>query len=84
MDYLIYIELGFTRTDMNDSVEFDQTGYGGFSLEKVFKKGLSIVANSMELDKPRLYIKKKNSDTYHILQISEECVFDLCHHNAKS
>jgi hypothetical protein len=25
MDYKKYIELGFTRTDMNDQVEFNQT-----------------------------------------------------------
>jgi hypothetical protein len=84
MDYKKYTDLGFIRTDMSDSVEFNQTGFGGFSLEKEFKKGLSISVISGELSKPHLYIKKRNGDTYHIIPISEECVIDLCHHNSKS
>jgi len=84
MDYKKYVELGFSRTDMNDVVEFNQTGFGGFTLEKEFKKGLSISVSSGELSRPQLYVKKRNGDTYHIITISEECVVDLCHHNSKS
>jgi hypothetical protein len=33
--------------------------------------------SSGELDKPKLYIKKRNSETYHIIPISTEVVIDL-------
>lgn len=78
MNYEKYIELGFERTDMNDSIEFKQTGYYGFSLEKKLGKKMSIIVNSGELDSPRMYIKRNNSDTYHIIIISEDCCLDLC------
>ena len=32
---------------------------------------------SYELDNPKLYIKKMNSETYHIIPISTEAVIDL-------
>jgi hypothetical protein len=82
MDYKKYIDLGFVRTDMNDQIEFNQTGFGGFSLEKQFKKGLSICVSSTELQNPHLYVKKRSGDTYHIMRISEECVVDICHNNS--
>ena len=78
MDYKKYIDLGFERIDMNDSVEFKQTGYYGFSLEKKLGKRMMIGVSSGELTKPLLYIQKKGKDTYHILPISEECCIDLC------
>ncbi len=84
MEYRKYIELGFERTDMADEVEFRQTGFYGFSLELQFKKGISIGVSSTELDKAHLYIKKRNSDTYHILQITDECVLDICNNNLKA
>ena len=34
MTYQDYINLHFTRWDVNDSVEISQTGYGGFHLER--------------------------------------------------
>lgn len=77
MNYAKYIELGFTRTEMNDSVEFKQTGYGGFTLEKELGKNQMIEVSSGDLSKPRLYIKRRKKDTYHIFIISEECVIDL-------
>lgn len=77
MEYKEYIELGFDRTDMNDSVEFNQTGYYGFALEKKINKRQLICVSSGELDNPKLYIKKRNSDTYHIIPISPEVVVDL-------
>lgn len=83
MDYKKYIELGFTRTDMNDAIEFNQTGFGGFTLVKDLKNNQSIEISSSALSSPHLYIKKKGKDTYHIIKISEECVIDLCHHNSK-
>lgn len=81
MEYKEYIDLGFKRTDMSCSVEFRKTGYYGFSLERNLNKGQMLVVVSGELDKPRLYIKKRNSDTYHILPITEEVVKDLVKSN---
>lgn len=78
MNYQKYIELGFKRIDMNCNVEFSQTGYYGFSLEKKLNKKQCICVVSGELDNPKLYIKKRNSETYHILPISTETVIDLC------
>lgn len=78
MDYKKYIELGFIRTDMNDNVEFAQTGFYGFTLEKKLGKKMMIGVSSGELTKPLLYIQKKGKDTHHILPISEECCLDLC------
>lgn len=77
MEYQKYIDLGFKRFDMSCSVEFKQTGYYGFSLEKKLNKKQSVCVTSGELDKPKLYIKKRNSETYHIIPISTETVIDL-------
>ena len=77
MEYQRYIDLGFERTDMNCGVEFKQTGYSGFALEKQVNKNQSVCVSSGELDKPKLYIKKRNSETYHIIPISTEAVIDL-------
>lgn len=77
MNYQDYIDLGFKRYDMNDAVEERQTGYGGFSLEKVVFSNVSIGVCSGELDKPKMYIKKRDSETNHIIQITPEAVKDL-------
>ena len=77
MKYQRYIELGFERTDTNDSVEFKNTGYYGYCLEKKVIKKMEIFVSGGELDKPKLYIKKNNSDDYHIIPISCEVVNDL-------
>ena len=81
MNYQDYIDLGFKRTDMDDNVEFRQTGYYGYNLEKKINKTTLLVVHSSELDKPRLYIKKKNNllgyETYHIIVITPEIVKDL-------
>lgn len=77
MTYKEYIQLGFKRTDMRDSVVFDQTGYHGYYLEKKISKKMSIFVYHDELDKPRLYIKKKDVDQWHIILIGEEIVRDL-------
>jgi hypothetical protein len=77
MNYQDYIDLGFKRTDMDDNVEFRQTGYYGYNLEKKINKTTLLVVYSGELDKPRLYIKKKNNLLYHIIVITPEIVKDL-------
>lgn len=77
MKYKEYIELGFKRTDLNDNVEFNNTGYHGFTLEKKVNKKMLIAASSGELDEPHLYIKKRHSNTYHIIRITPEAVYDI-------
>jgi hypothetical protein len=77
MKYKDYINLGFERIEMNDNVEFDETGYYGYCLKKVLNDKLSIEVNSSELDKPKLYIKKLLGDTYHIVVLSCETLKDL-------
>jgi len=77
MDYQKYIDLGFKRIDTNCIVEFNQTGYYGFALEKKVNKKQTVCVSSGELDKPKLYIKKRYSETYHIIPISTETVVDL-------
>lgn len=77
MHYQKYIELGFKRIDTNCYVEFEQTGYYGFALEKNINKRQMVCVDSGNLDKPRLYIRKRNNETYHIIPITPEAVIDL-------
>ena len=76
MEYQDYIKLGFERTDLNDAVEFNQTGYYGYCLGITLSDKLSISLSSGELDKPKLYIKKRD-EFYHIISITCEMVNDL-------
>jgi hypothetical protein len=77
MEYQEYARLGFKRHELSCSVEFKQTGYYGFVLSKKINKRQSIEVTSGELDKPKLYIKKKDNDTYHIIPITPDAVIDL-------
>lgn len=77
MKYKDYINLGFERIEMNDNVEFNETGYSGYCLKKVLNEKLSIEVNSSELDKPKLYIKKSFGDTYHIVLLTCEILKDF-------
>lgn len=77
MEYKKYIKLGFKRHDLDDQVEFNQTGYKGFSLEKIISDKLSICVTSGNLDKPKLYIKRRGKDTYHIINITGEMILDV-------
>jgi hypothetical protein len=77
MYYNDYIKLGFERTDLNDSVEFKQTGFYGYFLNKDINEIFSIQVSSGELDEPKLYIKKRNTETCHIIAIKPEIVRDL-------
>ena len=80
MDYIQYIELGFERTDLNDTVVFRETGYGGFCLWKQVNKKIGISVTSEALNEPLLYIKKRDEeDNYHIVKIKPEMVLDLLH-----
>jgi len=77
MHYEDYIKLGFNRIDLADNVEFRLTGYYGYCLTKRINNKLSISVCNGELDEPNLYIKKRNSDTFHIIRITGEAVMDL-------
>lgn len=79
MEYNKYIELGFNRTDMDDDIEFSETGYYGFTLDKEINSKMSIGVLSNDLDKPKLYIRKKDFEAqFHIVNITCECLIDLC------
>ena len=78
MKYKEYIELEFERVDMYDSVEFENTGYYGFCLNKKINNILSISVNSCSLNSPKLYIKKySNIEEYHIINLTDDMVRDL-------
>jgi hypothetical protein len=77
MKYIDYIRIGFERTEMNCEVEFKETGYRGFALEKKINDSMMLCVSSGSLDAPKLYIKKDNSETYHIIPIPTEAAFDL-------
>ena len=77
MEYQKYIDLGFERTNMSCQVEFKQTGYYGFSLEKKLNDKIMVCVTSGELDRPKLYIRKRNGNIYHIIPISTDVVMDL-------
>ena len=77
MNYKDYLKLGFKRTEMNDNVEFEETGYYGFCLGIEINDKISISVSSPDLDKPKLYIKKRTGPTYHIINITHEMVVDL-------
>jgi len=77
MKYIDYIRIGFERTEMNCEVEFKETGYRGFALEKKINDSMMVCVSSGELDSPKLYIKKDNSETYHIIPIPTAAAFDL-------
>lgn len=76
MNYKEYIELGFTRLDLDDSVEMDNTGYGGYILKYQLNKKISIEVYFDELQNPRLFIEKKDSK-YSIIDLSIEQLHKL-------
>jgi hypothetical protein len=77
MRYKDYLELGFERTELDCPVEKNNTGYGGYCLEKRINKGMLISVHSSELESPKLYINKGESDNYHIITVSGDFVKDL-------
>lgn len=84
MEYQEYISLGFKREDYHDEVEFRRTGYHGFLLSKKVNKKMSIEVWGSELDKPKLYIKKRNKDDqFHIILLTDEMVKDILYKQPK-
>jgi hypothetical protein len=77
MKYEDYIRYGFRRTDFKDNVELNKTGYYGFSLELKLAAKTSIIVNSGELNKAKLYIKKGKGPYCRITNLSIEQVHEL-------
>ncbi len=84
MTYKQYIDLGFTRTELDCGVTFNETGYGSFALTKrTFHKKMMIEVGSDDLNSPKLYIRKGDGDSYHIFKITPEAVKDLLGNNPR-
>jgi hypothetical protein len=87
MEYQEYIDLGFERVEMKCSVEFKQTGYSGYALEKRINDKMLICSGSGELDKPKLYIKKRGTsgldERFTIIPITTDVVRDILSENPK-
>jgi hypothetical protein len=81
MTYKEYVDLGFTRSEMDCGVSFNETGYGGFALTKNINEKMMIEAISEDLNSPKLYIRKGDGDSYHIFKITPEAVKDLLSNN---
>jgi len=77
MTYQDYIDLGFQRIDLDDGVEFKQTGYGGFALTKKLSENLAVQVAHPSLSEPNLYIRKGESDSWHIFPIPIAAIKDL-------
>ena len=83
MTYKEYIDLGFTRTELDCLVTELETGYGGFALIKNINEKMMIEVTNDDLNSPKLYILKSNGDTYHIFKITPEAVKDLLNNNPR-
>jgi len=78
MTYADYILLGFTRIEMNDSVEFNETGYSGFMLTKKVNDRVEVVTSSGTLDKPDMYIYKNvETGAVHRIPLTTDMVRDI-------
>lgn len=62
MKYIDYIDRGFERNEMNDTVQYEETGYKGFYLVKKITKKVTVEVGDSELDNPFLYIEQKEGE----------------------
>jgi hypothetical protein len=83
MTYKDYIDLGFTRCELNCKVTELETGYGGFALTKNINEKMMIELCNDDLKSPKLYICKGDGDSYHIFKITPEAVKDLLSNNPR-
>lgn len=83
MTYKQYIDLGFTRTELDCKVTELETGYGGFVLTKNINEKMMIEVYCDELNSPKLYIRKGDGESYHIFKITPEAVKDLLTNNPR-
>ena len=75
MKYIDYINRGFERCEMNDTVQYEETGYKGYYLKKKLTKKVTVQVWDSELDKPKLYIKEKTGD-FIVLPLTGEMVMN--------
>ena len=59
MKYIDYINMGFERIELNDTVQFEETGYKGYYLIKNLTKKVTIQVWDSELNNPMLHIEPK-------------------------
>ena len=77
MKYQELIDLGFKRTQIEDSVEFKKTGVEGYFLIFKLKKHIYLEVQWNSLNKIRLWIDTNNdSESYHI-DLTEEQMKEL-------
>ena len=62
MKYIDYINRGFERCELNDTVQYEETGYKGYYLIKKITKKVTIQVWNSELDKPNIYIEQKEGE----------------------
>jgi hypothetical protein len=62
MKYIDYINRGFERCELNDTVQYEETGYKGFYLVKKITKKVTVEVGDSELDNPVLYIEQKEGE----------------------
>jgi hypothetical protein len=79
MTYQEYIDLGFKRGDLDDTVVFKQVGYGGFYLTKKLNKYATIeAAYPLSEGCAKLYINKGKSEENMIVNLGDYQVKQLC------
>lgn len=62
MKYIDYIDRGFERCEMNDAVQYKETGYKGYYLKKKLTKKVTVQVLDSDLDNPKLYIEQKEGE----------------------
>lgn len=77
MDYKEYIDLGFSRLECDDNIEYERIGYCGFILIRTLTNGVYIEASSKDLNNPKLYIKEKMNGNYYSLLLNKEQILQL-------
>lgn len=84
MTYKEYIDLGFSRTELDCKVTELETGYGGFVLTKnINGSKLMIEVTNDDFNSPKLFMLKADGDSYHIFKITPEAVKDLLTNNPR-
>lgn len=76
MTYSEYIRLGFKRIDFHDEVEFQETGYYGFALERRINKRMVVAVSGARLDEPKLYITRQD-DSDIIIPLTDAAVYAM-------
>jgi hypothetical protein len=76
MRYKDYIDLGFTRTEIDDKVEVDDNGYAGYSLERIVSENIKVYVHWLSLNNPTLIVNKDNLYV-HRIKLSPDIVCDM-------